>query len=194
LGANEPFVVLHPGCHWGCNEWTVDRWATLGQRLVNGQGVGVVITGDDDEVPLARAIAERLNGRAIVAAGETSLRQFAALLSLAGLVVAVDTAPTQICQALSIPAVVLMGAGNPAWNGPLPGEPMIMLQRWDPADEATMRCDFAAGACHGPHCRSRLLGITVADVLQAARQILEQSQAPVIVPVLAEVSADLPGG
>jgi ADP-heptose:LPS heptosyltransferase len=182
VAEGQPFVVLHPGCHWGCNEWLIDRWASLGQSLISSHGARVVISGAPDEVELAEAIQARLGGQAIVAAGQTTLRQFAALLAQAALVVAVDTAPTQICQALAIPAVILMGAGNPAWNGPLPGEPMIMLQQWDPADEGTLRCDFAAGTCHGPNCRSRLNGIAVADVLRAARQILAQRRAEAPAP------------
>jgi heptosyltransferase-1 len=172
VAPDEPFVALHPGCHWGCNEWLVDRWAALGNGLTNRLGGRIVITGSEDEVELARAIDRGLRERAVIAAGETTLRQFAALLQRAALVVAVDTAPTQICQAFGIPAVILMGAGNPAWNGPLPGEPMVMLQRWDPADEKSLRCDFAAGACHGPNCRSRLGEISVGEALRAAEQMM----------------------
>jgi heptosyltransferase II len=176
--AGEPLFALHPGCHWGCNEWLPQRWAELGNALQQRYGGRLVITGAPDEVEVAEEIAEGLHERPIIAAGQTTLRQFAALLTRTALVVAVDTAPTQICQALGIPAVILMGAGNPAWNGPLPGEPMVMLQRWDAAEEGTMRCDFAAGTCHGPHCRSRLVGISVEDVLGAAESFLRPVRQP----------------
>jgi ADP-heptose:LPS heptosyltransferase len=168
----QPLFALHPGCHWGCNEWLPARWSELGNALQHHYGGRLLITGAPDELELAQQIAQGLDTPPIIAAGRTTLRQFAALLARTSLVVAVDTAPTQICQALHIPSVILMGAGNPAWNGPLPGEPMVMLQNWDQADEKTMRCDFAAGTCHGPHCRSRLLGITVHDVLAAADPFL----------------------
>lgn len=165
--AGQPLFALHPGCHWGCNEWLPQRWAALGNALQQRYGGRLVLTGAPDELELIEQIADGLAEPPIIAAGRTSLRQFAALLTRTALVVAVDTAPTQICQALRIPSVILMGAGNPAWNGPLPGEPMTMLQNWDPAEEGTLRCDFAAGTCHGPHCRSRLVGIDVDDVMAA---------------------------
>jgi ADP-heptose:LPS heptosyltransferase len=180
----EPLLALHPGCHWGCNEWQPQRWAELGNALQQRYGGRLLITGAPDEVGLAHQIAQGVDQPPIIAAGRTTLRQFAALLARTSLVVAVDTAPTQICQALQIPSVILMGAGNPAWNGPLPGEPMVMLQNWDPADEKTMHCNFAAGTCHTPHCRSRLLGISVADALSAAATFLPQPTATPASPLV----------
>jgi hypothetical protein len=61
---------------------------------------------------------------------------------------------------------------------------MVMLQRWNPAEEGAMRCDFAAGACHGPNCRSRLGGITVEAVLRAADTLLSRAR-----PISAVVTA-----
>ena len=156
---DDPLIILHPGCHWGCNEWLPEHWATLGDALTARYGGQIVITGSKREVPLAEQIAGAMKNRPIIVTDHTTLPQLAALLSQAQLVISVDTAPTQICQALKVPSVILMGAGNPVWNGPLPGEPMIMLQDWDSSEEGTQLCDFAAGACHGLNCRSRLINI-----------------------------------
>ena len=167
----EPLVAFHPGCHWGCNEWLPERWSELGNQINARFGGKIVITGTERERPLAESIAQKMDTRPLIACGETDLIQFAALLDKADFVVAVDTAPTQICQALKKPAVVLMGAGNPAWNGPLPGEPMIMLQKWSPEEEEPQLCDFAAGICHNSYCRSRLSGIQVEEVLAALQRV-----------------------
>lgn len=168
---NDPYFVLHPGCHWGCNQWLPERWSTLGDALHTRYGGQIVITGAADEEALGEEIAEGMEHEPIILAGQTTPLQFAAILNRSALVVSVDALPTQICQALETPAVVLMGAGNKMWNGPLGDEPMIMLQEWNPAEEGTQPCDFAAGFCHGSLCRSRLAEITVEDVLIAAESI-----------------------
>jgi ADP-heptose:LPS heptosyltransferase len=168
----EPLFILHPGCHWGCNQWLPELWSIYGNALLARFGGKIVITGAPDERPLAETIAKGLRQQPIIAAGASNLRQFAALLSQARLVTAVDTAPTQICLALKVPAVVLKGESNAVWNSPLPGEQLVFLHNWDPHREENLRCDFAAGACNGSLCRSRLGDITPGDVLQKAESLI----------------------
>ena len=169
-------TIIHPGCHWGCNQWLTDRWAETANRLLTERGGSVVITGVHRELPMAQRIVEAVDPehrhRVLVAAGETSLGQFAAIIEAAYLVLAVDASPTQICQALDVPAVVLMGAGNPAWNGPVAGERMIMLQEWDNDDPRPEICDWSSGACNGPNCSTRLEDISVTHVLENVDQLL----------------------
>lgn len=168
----ERVFVIHPGCHWGCNQWLPESWSIVGDALVERYGGKVVITGDDHEIALAGKIAGGMKSDAIIAAGETSLRQFAALLGRADLVAAVDTAPTQICLALETPAVVLKGEGNAVWNSALPGERLDILHYWRPDQEEDLHCDFAAGACNGPQCSSRLVGISPEVVLEKIDEFL----------------------
>jgi ADP-heptose:LPS heptosyltransferase len=169
-------TVLHPGCHWGCNQWLTKRWTETANQVLDGQAGSVVVTGSRREIPMAEEIVSGIDGRALIAAGETTLGQFAALIDEADLVLAVDTAPTQICQALGVPAVVMMGAGNPAWNGPTSEEPMVMLQEWDNDNAPPQVCDWAAGACNGPKCTSRLVDISVSQVLASADDLLDREQ------------------
>ena len=171
-----PVTVIHPGCHWGCNQWLADRWADTANRILEERGGSVVITGVAREKPLAERILAGVDpthrDRVLDATGATSLGQFAAMIGAADLVVAVDAAPTQICQALDVPAVVLMGAGNPAWNGPVAGERMVMLQEWDNDDPRPEICDWSSGACNGPNCSTRLEDITVTQVLDNVDRLL----------------------
>jgi heptosyltransferase I len=168
----ESIIMFHPGCHWGCNEWLVERWAELGNEVYKRFQCKIIITGTASERPMVERIAQELDVPPIIAAGETTLLHFAALLKKAMAVISVDTAPTQICQALKKPAVILMGAGNPAWNGPLAGEPMIMLQKLSQQENAVEFCNWSAGFCHSSLCSSRLKNISVSDVLLALERVL----------------------
>lgn len=122
------------------------------------------------------SIIAGIDGTTINGVGATTLGQFAALIEQSSLVLAVDTAPTQICQALDIPAVILMGAGNPLWNGPVPGEAMLMLQEWDNDNPRPEICDWASGACNGPNCTTRLEDVTVTQVLDSVDDLLVRIQ------------------
>lgn len=169
--SGESLVIAHPGCHWGCNQWLIDRWRATLTELLRTHGGSVVVTGSNRERPMAQEIVDGVSGRCFNAAGETTLGQLAALISKASLVVAVDTAPTQICQALKTPAVVMMGDGTMSWNGPIEGEPMVMLQELDPNRPEEI-CRWADGACNGPQCTSRLVGIDVDTVIGSAAAVL----------------------
>jgi ADP-heptose:LPS heptosyltransferase len=169
--AGESLIVAHPGCHWGCNQWLVERWRATATELLDVHGGTVVVTGSNRERSMAQDIVDGVSGRCFNSAGETTLGQLAALISLSFLVVAVDTAPTQICQALKTPAVVMMGDGTMSWNGPIEGEPMVMLQELDPNRPEEI-CRWSDGACNGPQCTSRLEGIDVGTVIESAVRVL----------------------
>ncbi len=123
---------------------------------------------------MAEQIAREMDVPPIIASGETTLIQLAAILEKATAVISVDTSPTQICQALKKPSVVLMGAGIPAWNGPLSGEPMILLQKLDSTENIVEHWNFSAGICHSSCCCSRLTNIRVEDVLEALEHVIIQ--------------------
>jgi ADP-heptose:LPS heptosyltransferase len=144
----------------------------LGDALVERYGGKAIITGSDDEVLLAEQIANGMKNKPINAVGQTTLDQFAAIVAQSTLVTAVDTAPTQFCQALNKKSVILMGAGTMSWNGPLPHEPMVMLQRFVERPGPPL-CDYAAGACNGPNCQSDLERITLELVLRSIDKLLE---------------------
>lgn len=165
-------IVVHPGCHWGCNQWLVDRWQATITELLERHGGAVVVTGSSREQAMAGQIVQGVAGnRCLNAAGETTLGQFSAFVAMASLVVAVDTAPTQICQAMKIPAVIMMGDGTISWNGPIDDEPMVMLQELDP-DRPPEICRWEDGACNGPMCTSRLTGISADTVLESTEVVL----------------------
>ena len=169
--AGESVIVAHPGCHWGCNQWLIERWRATATELLRVHGGTIVVTGSNRERSMAQELVDGVDGRCVNSAGETTLGQLAALISLSSLVVAVDTAPTQICQALKIPAVIMMGDGTMSWNGPIDGEPMVMLQELDPNRPEEI-CRWSDGACNGPQCTSRLEGIDVNTVIESAVDVL----------------------
>ncbi|PIQ83185.1 MAG: lipopolysaccharide heptosyltransferase II [Candidatus Omnitrophica bacterium CG11_big_fil_rev_8_21_14_0_20_63_9] len=117
-----PLVVLHPGANWPHKRWMPQRFGQLGDRLIETHHAQIVITGSPDDVPLAREVAGQMRHPAVVLAGATTLRQMAACLEQARLVVSNDTGVLHIAAALRRPVVALYGPTSPILTGPL-GDP-----------------------------------------------------------------------
>jgi ADP-heptose:LPS heptosyltransferase len=110
---SRPFVVLHPGSDWSCQQWLPNRWAALGDELRERFGVDLVFTGSAGEAALVESIRGHMCAASVSLAGQTSLQQLAAVLTRAHLCVCVDCAVYELTQAVGIPAVVLAGPTDP---------------------------------------------------------------------------------
>lgn len=176
-GVSGPYVVFHPGCHWGCNEWEDERWAELGDLVQEQIGSRIVITGTQEEFPKARRIVGMMKKPAINLTGRTSLLDFVNCITGAQLLVGVDGAQTQIALAQKTPAVILFGADSPIRIGLQPGEKMAVVRRWAGPDfpgHLDPHCHLARGSCHHPDCRAErtLSKITVADVWAEVQRVI----------------------
>ncbi|MDP3722158.1 MAG: lipopolysaccharide heptosyltransferase II [Candidatus Omnitrophota bacterium] len=115
-------VVLHPGANWPHKRWPTERFAALGDQLVEAQRAQIALTGGADDVELAGAVARRMRHPATVLAGQTTLRECAACVEQAQVVVSNDTGLLHVAAALGRPLVALYGPTSPRLTGPL-GDP-----------------------------------------------------------------------
>jgi len=102
------FVALAPGSIWGSKRWPY--YAELATTLA--ERVTVVAVGGQDDVGLGDEIvgAVRLSGRpAVNACGRLTLRQSAALIGRAAVLVTNDSAPLHLATAMGTPIVALFG-------------------------------------------------------------------------------------
>jgi heptosyltransferase-2 len=114
-----PVIVLHPGANWPHKRWAPERFAALGERLAATQQVQIVVTGGPNDAELVASITQRMRQSAMTLAGRTTLRQLAAVLEQAQLVVSNDTGVLHIAAALRRPVVALYGPTSPTLTGPL---------------------------------------------------------------------------
>ena len=114
LGA--PPVAIALGATKPANRWASERFGELARALAE---LGpVAVTGGPAEREAARAIPALPGVHDFV--GETSLRQLAALLSRARVLVSCDTGPMHLAAAAGTPVVALFGAADPRRTGPYP--------------------------------------------------------------------------
>ena len=153
------FAILNPGAGWGAKQWPPDRYAEVARGLAQ-LGVASLVNFGPGEESLAKAVEQASEGAA--EAVSCSISELIALTRRATVFVGGDTGPMHLAAALHIPVVGIFGPTDPARNGPY-GTRSIVLR--NPASVTT----------HARRSRADegLLAITPGDVLEAARQLLE---------------------
>jgi len=158
-----PRVVLHPAARWPTKLWEVDQWRDVAASLA-ADGAGVVLTGGPTDAPTSSAICEGLHPMPRSLTGRLSLKQLAAVLRSADLMITVDSGPMHIAAALGTPVVALFGPTDPSRTGPVgPGR---VLRRELPCSPCLER------RCRIAETRRCMRDLDVTDVLAAARDLL----------------------
>jgi len=130
-----PFAVLLPGTNWLTKRWPIEYFAQLVEPLRARWNLNTVIAGGSDVIPLAEQIP-----RAINLCGKTNLRQLTALLERADLVIANDSGPMHIANALGKKLITLFGPTSAVRTGP--------YQRPD----TVVRMDIPCSPCYSRKC------------------------------------------
>lgn len=108
---SRPWVVVHPGASAPSRRYPSNQFAIATSLLARDHQI--VFTGDNAEVTLVEDIRKAMHGRSYTLAGNLSLGEFAALISLSSLLICNNTGPVHIAAALGIPIVDLYALTNP---------------------------------------------------------------------------------
>lgn len=132
-----PRVIIHPGSGTAVKQWDPAHWARVADHLAGIWGAPILFTGSDRELRMIRQITDRMASPAILLAGETNVRQLAALYEGAQVVLGPDSGPLHLAVAVGTPTVHLYGPADPAEFGP-----------WgEPTRHAVLTSDIACRPC-----------------------------------------------
>ncbi|EHH1048451.1 glycosyltransferase family 9 protein [Vibrio parahaemolyticus] len=114
-----PCVVLCPAASKDERNWLSERYAALADYVIE-QGYQVALCGSPTirEQQLAMSIQKQMQHQALNLVGQTSLKQLAAILAKAHLVVAPDSGPAHIATTQGTPVLGLYAHSNPRRTGP----------------------------------------------------------------------------
>ncbi len=129
VNRNDPYVVLCPFGNWNQKRWPPERFAALGDALADRKQKRIVIAGAAKDRFLGERIAAVMKIKPVLLCGEMSLRQLAALLKRATLVVSNDTGPMHVAQSQGTKVVALFGPTHPSLTGPSGDSPKIILRK-----------------------------------------------------------------
>ncbi len=116
---NRPTVVISPAASKDERNWLTDRYAQIADWLFE-QGYQVVLCGSpaERERNLGEAIIHLAQHPILNLIGQTSLKQLAAILAEAKIVIAPDSGPAHIATTQGTPVIGLYGHSNPRRTGP----------------------------------------------------------------------------
>ena len=114
------FVVINPSASNTIRNWGADHYATIIDYLFERYNLQTVLSGGpmESEIELSNAISEESLNKPTVLTGKTTLKQLAALLQQAQFVIAPDTGPAHIANAVATDVIGLYANSNPYRTGP----------------------------------------------------------------------------
>jgi len=131
IEAGQPMVVLNPGASFGPAKcWLPERFAEVGDRLVEEHGAAIVVSCGPKEVDIARGVAGRMRHKATVLDDPIlKLAPLKALTRQASLLVTNDTGPRHFANAFGTPVVTVFGPTDPQWTATdSPNERSLMVR------------------------------------------------------------------
>lgn len=140
-GPERRIVVLHAGATWPAKQWGAEPYARLATLLERSTGARILLTGGPRDEATLREVEER-SQRTARRVGALTLRELAALLSLADAFVGNDGGPMHISAAVGTPTVGIFG----------PGEEQIWFPYPSLLGHRALREDVPCHPCHLDVC------------------------------------------
>ena len=175
----QPLVVIHPGATDPRRRWPAEKFAELAAACA-ADGSRVAIIGDGSEQELAEGIAAQAASAAVQSrAGKLGMASLVGLLAKADVVVANDSGPRHLAQALGVPTVGIFWAGNVINAGALGRSLHRVHASWVTACP-TCGIDVTQVGWTAPRCvhdDSIVAGIGVPEVYEDVRSLASSALA-----------------
>ncbi len=117
---NKPLVAISPcssNRSRNYRNWSIDSYRATITHLTD-MGCRVVLTGSPSELEIEYGAALSADGAADNLIGKTSLKELAALIETADLVICPDSGPAHMATAFATPVLGLYATSNPDRTGP----------------------------------------------------------------------------
>ena len=112
-----PLIYANPAARWQTKFWPKEHWAALSDTL-HENGITVIFGGSPHDRKYLAAIAQLMQTEPIIAAGDLTLPQSAALIQQSSLYIGLDSGPMHIAALAGTPVVALFGPTHPSRVGP----------------------------------------------------------------------------
>ena len=163
-----PLILINAPTGWITKRWDSDKLAALADRLIRTYNAHVIYTGAAGDTSYINAIIALMKYPALNAAGNTTLKELACLISRARLFVTTDSGPMHLAVAVGTPVVALFGPTAPWRTGPYTERARIV------------RTQAPCSPCYKRTCDSMICmnEIGVDQVMEAAAVFMVTEGAP----------------
>jgi lipopolysaccharide heptosyltransferase I len=115
--AGGEFIIVNPAGGWENKCYPPDMFSRAGDIIKRKTKLPLFISHGPEERPLALRVKKGMKEKGELLP-ETRIRELAAIIKQAALIISADTAPLHLASAFSIPTVGIYGPTDPLRNGP----------------------------------------------------------------------------
>jgi lipopolysaccharide heptosyltransferase II len=118
-----PILAVHPGARWVTKRWPSDKFAEVLIKVSRSWNAGILLLGSPSERTETEQLAAKLATAGISAtvrnrAGQTTLKQLAALLQRVDAVISNDSGPMHLAAGLGTPTLGIFTCTDAVRSGP----------------------------------------------------------------------------
>lgn len=177
LGLPKKFVILHPGTSENVPQrrWPPERYAVVGDWLIENCGFSIVLTGSKAEKELCDSIIKHAKHKKdfINLAGKITLKYLPAIVKMAKLVICPDTGIAHIAALMETPLIAIYGPNSPKLYGPLmKNNKGVVVYKNLPCSPCMTNLNKKKGGCNNPVC---ILNITAVEIISKIKQIIKNA-------------------
>lgn len=173
LSAHLPLVVLHPGATDPRRRWPAKHFAAVGAALAEA-GAQLAVTGSAAERELVNAVLSALPVPALDVCDRLTLGGLAALLARSRLLIANDSGPLHLADAVGTRTVGIYWCGNMINGGP------TTRRRHRPMISWRLHCPVCDRNTLFDNCEHRVSFVADVSVDQATTAALELYEEPTL--------------
>ncbi len=143
-----PLIAIAPAAAYGpAKEWPAAKFAAVIDGLSERIGAECVLVGAPSERAKCEEVASLSSTGAMVAAGQTSIGELIALLSISSAFVGNDSGCMHLASALGIPTVAIFGSTDPIRTGPSKANSRVIWHRLECSPCLARTCRFGHYNC-----------------------------------------------
>lgn len=165
-------IVPGGGASWGkdaaVKHWRKEGFMEVADKLIERHNAKVIILGDKNEADTCEKVENGMRNKPIMACGETTLLQFAALIGMCDLVIANDGGPLHVAVAMGAKTVGIFGPVDERVYGQYPLNERHKIVKGNLECQPCYR-NFKLKDCDIRRCLDE---ITVEDVLGVVEEAL----------------------
>lgn len=140
-----PTLAIHAGAQWITKRWPPESFAAVGAKAIRHFRCNIVLVGTADERPLTSQIEQLLHkfvptGRVLNLAGQTSLKQLAAVLMETDYLLTNDSGPMHLAAGLGTPVTGIFTCTSALRSGPPGDQHELVSTNVDCAASYQKRC------------------------------------------------------
>ncbi|QDT42472.1 Lipopolysaccharide heptosyltransferase 1 [Gimesia alba] len=140
-----PTLAIHAGAQWITKRWPPESFAAVGAKAIRHFRSNIVLVGTADERPLTNHIEQLLHkfvptGNVINLAGETTLKQLAAVLIESDFLLTNDSGPMHLAAGLGTPVTGIFTCTSSLRSGPPGDQHELVSTNVDCAGSYQKRC------------------------------------------------------